>query len=374
MQGSLCGRLYYPFTNGSSRPSWHASRRLRYEERKALVLAASGGTDNTAPKGAATNVNQSPVAIELRSRLQETQIARQREGRFDWLQVDRAYVKLPAGIPEGVVHFVGGAVLGTYPQIAYDDVLQRISDYGSLVIIATPYDLETDHRGISERCKTLFDRAVESVGNTYTGPLDNLPLYGIGHSLGAKVQALITCEEAGVIGKGPARAGNAFVAFNNFSSSDSVDIIENLASSLLGNAVTSSIQLQTLFRAARAISAMGGSEFSPSPLETNKIIKEGYNVSRTRIYKFSDDTIDQSDLLNDILRDNLAANCGAVSRGDLNGNHLSPVYVKLQPPEGVPPEVLQGLGLGLGSEIVIGDAKNVEALAMDIVSFIKGFE
>ena len=44
-----------------------------------------------------------------------------------------------------------------------------------------------------------------------------------------------------------------------------------------------------------------------------------------------------------------------------------------KPPEGVPPEVLQGLGLGLGSEIVIGDPKNVEALAMDIVSFIKGF-
>ena len=28
-------------------------------------------------------------------------IARQREGRFDWLQIDGAYVKLPAGIPEG---------------------------------------------------------------------------------------------------------------------------------------------------------------------------------------------------------------------------------------------------------------------------------
>ena len=111
--------------------------------------------------------------------------------------------------------------------------------------------------GISQRCKAMFDRAVESVGNTYTGPLDNLPLYGIGHSLGAKVQvcpdqiligsdsldevtyytccdddqvlsgyvsmslinsanclcvricfqALITCEEAGVIGTGPERAG-----------------------------------------------------------------------------------------------------------------------------------------------------------------------
>ena len=137
---------------------------------------------------------------------------------------------------------MGGAVLGTYPQIAYDEVLQRISDYGSLVIVATPYDLETDHRGvcaqapslhevsvleffmtllpqriawlvtlgeltsvlllhrlalvlattgISERCKAMFDRAVESVGKTYTGPLDNLPLYGIGHSLGAKVQVCL---------------------------------------------------------------------------------------------------------------------------------------------------------------------------------------
>ena len=97
-----------------------------------------------------------------------------------------------------------------------------------------------------------------------------------------------------------------------------------------GSAVTSSIQLQTLFRAARAISAMGGSEFTPSPLETNKIIKEGYDASRTRIYKFNEDTIDQSDLLNELLCDSLASNRGAVSRGDLEGNHLSPVYVKLQ--------------------------------------------
>jgi hypothetical protein len=49
----------------------------------------------------------------------------------------------------GVVHFLGGAVLGAYPQVAYDELLQRISDYGSLVIVATPFDLESDHRGAS---------------------------------------------------------------------------------------------------------------------------------------------------------------------------------------------------------------------------------
>ena len=73
MRGSFCGRQSDQMTN-RSRPSWHAGGRLKYAERKAaLVLAASGGPENTAPKGAATNVNQSPVAIELRSRLQETQ-------------------------------------------------------------------------------------------------------------------------------------------------------------------------------------------------------------------------------------------------------------------------------------------------------------
>jgi hypothetical protein len=75
---------------------------------------------------------------------------------------------------------------------------------------------------------------------------------------------------------------------------------------------------------------MSGSEFTPSPLETNELVRSKYNTPRTKIYQFSDDKIDQSDLLNDLLCETLAANNGAVSRGSLDGNHLSPVYVKLQ--------------------------------------------
>jgi hypothetical protein len=47
----------------------------------------------------------------------------------------------------GVVHFIGGALLGTFPQVAYDELLKRVSEYGSMLVIATPYDLDLNHAG-----------------------------------------------------------------------------------------------------------------------------------------------------------------------------------------------------------------------------------
>ena len=39
-----------------------------------------------------------------------------------------AWVRCPPGRAWGVVHFVGGAVLGSYPHIAYDAFLRRLGD------------------------------------------------------------------------------------------------------------------------------------------------------------------------------------------------------------------------------------------------------
>jgi len=313
--------------------------------------------------GAGKLVEETPVAIELRSRLQETQLARRGEGTFDWLELEGAYVRVPAGIPEGIVHFVGGALLGTYPQIAYDDVLRRLSEYGSLVVVATPYDLATDHERIASTCMDTLDRSLMSLERTYAvAPLRGLPLYGMGHSLGAKVQALLSCRGPMSLPRGLSRAGNILVSFNNFSASDSVDVLQELVEPLLEKAapgqISNSKEVQMIFQALRFAASSGIANFSPSPSETFNLIEDKYSAPRTLLCKFQDDTLDQSDPLENLLR---APAVTDVSRVLLDGNHLSPVYVNLKSPRpGFP-------------DIQLGEVSGVEALAMEAVSFIKGF-
>ena len=70
------------------------------------------------------------AAIELRSRLRDIDIelanARGGPGGDGWEKIAGAWVRCPPGRAWGVVHFVGGAVLGSYPHIAYDAFLSLI--------------------------------------------------------------------------------------------------------------------------------------------------------------------------------------------------------------------------------------------------------
>lgn len=72
------------------------------------------------------------AAMELRSRLQDVDVERRakRGGRDGdgWEEINGAWVRSPPGRAWGVAHFVGGAVLGSYPHIAYDAFLSRLCD------------------------------------------------------------------------------------------------------------------------------------------------------------------------------------------------------------------------------------------------------
>jgi len=194
--------------------------------------SSSGGAGGEGDDERANFLENNPVGIELRSRLQATQLARQEKGEFDWQEVDGAYCRIPAGIPEGVVHFLGGALLGTFPQIAYDSLLKQVCEAGSFVVIATPYELDLDHRAIAREAEEKFDGALLQLQARY-GLSPALPVYGVGHSLGGKLQALISTGAGGVGSVAQERAGNVFVSFNNFSAVDSVDLIDSICEELL---------------------------------------------------------------------------------------------------------------------------------------------
>ena len=79
-------------------------------------------------------------------------------------------MRTPPGRAWGVVHFIGGAVLGSYPHIAYDAFLAQMCDDAGVVMIATPYELGTNHTKISAECQRLLGAAWGAAGAS-TRPL-----------------------------------------------------------------------------------------------------------------------------------------------------------------------------------------------------------
>ena len=130
---------------------------------------ASGASSSDAAAGSSADFLPNSLgtvgaAIELRSRLQDVELERRaRRGGRDgdgWEQIEGAWVRLPPGRAWGVAHFIGGAVLGAYPHIAYDAFLRRLCDDAGVVVVATPFELGVDHRSIAERCQNLLRRRV----------------------------------------------------------------------------------------------------------------------------------------------------------------------------------------------------------------------
>ena len=63
-------------------------------------------------------------------------------------------------------------------------------------------------------------------------------------------------------------------------------------------------------------------EFTPSPDETNQLVKESYQVQRNLLIRFTDDTIDQTQSLADVMTQRFP---NLTTLQVLRGNHLTPL-------------------------------------------------
>jgi hypothetical protein len=106
------------------------------------------------------------------------------------------------------------------------------------------------------------------------------------------------------------RAGNILISFNNYSSSEAIPLVGQLN---LGSAV----------------------EFTPTPQQTNQIIQERYEVADNLLIRFSNDTIDQTPGLRQLLSQQFPQ---SISYRQLAGNHLTPLgqELNLQPSQFFP--------------------------------------
>jgi hypothetical protein len=208
---------------------------------------------------------------------------------MDWKEIRGNWVLIPRN-PIGIIHFLGGAFVATAPHLTYRWVLEQLADKG-YVIIATPFINTLDHTAIAKSVLLNFERTLERLYDSASLRKLYLPIYGVGHSMGCKLHLLIGSQYD------VERAGNILISFNNYTARDAIPLVEQ-------------------FNSALAI------EFTPTPLQTNKLVQELYNVRRNLIIKFSNDTIDQSAALSKILQERFPE---MVTIQTLSGTHTTPL-------------------------------------------------
>lgn len=130
-----------------------------------LSLPSAGSRHRLAPRHAAlTMVDGSEALTLLGGALARTS---QTESSREWQNVGGAWLRLPASTPWAVVHFVGGAALGSAPQLCYDALLSTVCDRGGVAVIASPYDTSPDHSRLATEVQDSFElsrKATEELG------------------------------------------------------------------------------------------------------------------------------------------------------------------------------------------------------------------
>ncbi|KAL6755697.1 hypothetical protein V8C86DRAFT_2671657 [Haematococcus lacustris] len=278
--------------------------------------------------------------------------------RNDWREVEGAWVLHPPNdrAPEAVVHFLGAAFVGAAPQLTYRLFLEALSNR-NVLIIATPYSTSFDHLRIADEAQFKFDHALRSLGPE-TGLL---PVYGVGHSLGAVVHLLISARYA------VARTGNAFLSFNNRSAVEVVPLFSPLiapSARLLGPLLTqiaaSPVRstVESAMETLRGLSpsllrqlaplmeqlaplymdiGQGRVDTSPSSEETSNLVRSYYSVPRNLLLRFKNDDLDDTGSLASLLQGSPAVSeMLDLTVRTLPGDHLRPLQQALVD---LPPDV-----------------------------------
>ncbi|XP_029129329.1 uncharacterized protein LOC109809076 isoform X2 [Cajanus cajan] len=246
-------------------------------------------------------------------------------GSRDWSEVEGAWILKPkSSKPNFVVHFIGGIFVGAAPQLTYRWFLERLSEKG-ILIIATPYASGFDHFLIADEVQFKFDRCYRALQET----IQDLPIFGVGHSLGSVVHLLIGSRYA------VQRSGNVLMAFNNKEASSAVPLFSPV-----------------LVPMAQTIGPLLSDIFSSPTLRAG--IKSYYGISRNLLIKFKDDLIDETSTLAQVLSSESAISSVLdMSIRKLSGDHGLPLQQAL--PD-VPPAMADAVNRGseLLSNLTVG--------------------
>ena len=149
---------------------------------------------------------------------------------------DCRLLRPPPGVKaQGVVHFLGGVFVSPQPEVAYRYMLESLAARGYMVV-ATPFSVEFEYAKPAAEIYAKFSEARELLaaessrgagpgGAASAAPTAALPLYALGHSLGALMQTLLCCTYEDYA---DACAGSALLSYNNKPASEAIPAFEQL--------------------------------------------------------------------------------------------------------------------------------------------------
>jgi acetyl esterase/lipase len=290
-----------------------------------------------------------------------------------WERVNGAYLLRPPGRAKGVIHFIGGAFLGKAPHISYRTFLELLADRG-FCVVASSYDLRLDYLAITADIVSQWEAVETDLALDY----GTIPVIGVGHSAGA----VFHCIASSLFDDMTPKAGNVLISFNNKALREAIPLYANavlpiarqsvFVESLLPGSFREAIesipgaidaaiegspvtparfktnflpaiqdaravveQLQPLVRelggVPRPNDALNAEEqasrvleeFYPPPSDIASAISNMYDVNQTLIVKFSDDSLDESDNLLNLMR--RRGDETTVSMMQLEGSHVTPI-------------------------------------------------
>ncbi|CAM6093459.1 unnamed protein product [Calypogeia fissa] len=268
--------------------------------------------------------------------------------------------------PKAIIKFLGGAFIGASPDLVYSHFIELLAKEG-FIIVATPYNVTFDHAVSAQRIhkkfndtlSILYNFGVPSLG-LMPDDLSELPVYSVGHSNGALMQVLIgsLCTE----NPGQLPKANAIVSFSNKSATDAVPFFEQMsptlmqAGPLLQSSPLTSVAANFAAEAIKAVRnngiplppgvsnddlrsveqffeqipgvfsqvADGVLEFKPTPAENRETIAVKYAIPNNLLIKFTDDPIDETDLLESSIQLRSESLGGSFKKLILTGTHMTP--------------------------------------------------
>lgn len=269
------------------------------------------------------------------------------------------------GKPKGLIHFLGGAFIGAAPDVTYSFFIELLAKEGFL-IVATPYNVTFDHTVSAQVIQNRFNRCLDILCTSSRflpaelSPDDvaALPIFSVGHSNGALMQVLIgsLCSDSRL------PQANAIISFNNKPAADAVPFFDQMGPAMVQ--VAPLIEASPVTDFARAFTAEairaildsriplplavgdnlqsirqfldqipavfnqvaeGVSEFTPTPEQNRDTISTLYAIPNNILVKFTVDTIDETDALEEILKPRTAILGGKLTKIVLNGTHATPL-------------------------------------------------
>jgi Protein of unknown function (DUF1350) len=303
--------------------------------------------------------------------------------------VDDEYVYLLEppynSIPSCIIVFTGGAGLGTYPQIAYNELLLRLSNRLNAVVITPPYQVGLDHFTLAKETGDKMRRAIIQCQDDSSRMFSpTIPVYSLSHSLGSKLSAIY------VSATGLQYDGMGFMAFNNFGFGQTIGMAGDFAKMIRNGsdntnppfgksnvAGVSEEMINNFFSFAETAVSAIGLEFVPKPSDMERLLLTKFTpdwLRKVRLFTFDDDQLDSTQrFINSVQSD--------VSVSGLPGTHLAPVYFKVSFDDDIftdginfPPEAKEIAKEAMGGleSASFGNEVELEGLIEEVCNWIKG--